>query len=360
VSTDPRLSVALGLRRLVDRGEWPTEHLVAFQNLLLDECGGDTRPLVMLLMRAVEQGIAEDIANLDTTAWEERRPQFITRMMANAFVQGEMARWAVHAWAYAFGLIATPWIADPPEPVLPPGGEPARATAGTQRWSPPSSSGSGATVTRYVPPAQRRRFGLYLASTWVQSTTPLSPQDRRRDRIMFIVVVSILITLAVPAMYLARKRAPQMAMDAATLAAQIRASQPKPPKPTPANGEYSGVYRVERTLETVTGDPACTDGSAAVHWPVPTIETIAYDSTSRTFQFLSRPEVRGRVSPEGNMEAGPVYGRKDGTDYAFWMAGRFTPEGFEARAQTTTRTVISWVIVERCRLTGRLSAHRVK
>lgn len=360
MATDPRLCVALGLRRLVDRGEWPTEHLTAFQNLLLDECGGDTRPLVMLLMRAVEQGIAEDIASLDSMAWEGRRPQCITRMMANAFVQGEMARWAVHAWAFAFGLIPAPWIADPPEPMLPPTADAARLTGGTQRWSPPSSSGSGATVAKYSPPAPRRRFGLYLASTWVQSTTPLSPQDRRRDRIMFGVVVVTLVALAIPAMIVARQRAPQMAIDASALAAQIRASQPKPPKPTPVNGEYSGLYRVERTLETVTGDPSCIDGSAAVHWPVPTMETIAYDSTSRTFQFLSRPEVRGRVSPEGNMEAGPVYGRKDGTDYAFWMAGRFMADGFEARAQTTTRTVISWVTVERCRLTGRLSGHRVK
>ncbi len=360
MATDPRLSVALGLRRLVSQGEWPTEHLVAFQNLLLDECGGDTRPLVMLLMRAVEQGIAEDIASLEPAAWEERRPQFITRMTANAFVQGEMARWAVHAWAYAFGLIAAPWVADPPEPVLPPAADPALASGTTQRWSPPSSNWAGGTATRYAPQAPRRRFGLYLAPTWVPSATPLSPQDRRRDWIVFGIVVVTLVALAVPAMIVARQRAPQMAIDAAALTAQIRASQPKPPKPTPINGEYSGVYRVERTLETVTGDPSCIDGSAAVHWPVPTIETIAYDSTSRTFQFLSRPEVRGRVSPEGNMEAGPVYGRKDGTDYAFWMAGRFTPDGFEARAQTTTRTVISWVTVERCRLTGRLSAHRVK
>jgi hypothetical protein len=177
---------------------------------------------------------------------------------------------------------------------------------------------------------------------------------------MFGVVVFILCSLALPAMYVANKRAPQMAIEAAAVAAQIRASQPKPPKPTPVNGEYSGLYRVERTLETVTGDPSCSDGSAAVHWPVPTMETIAYDSTTRRFQFLSRPEVRGWVSPEGNMEAGPIYGRKDGIEYAFWMSGRFSPDGFEARAQTTTRTVISWLTVERCRLTGRLSARRVK
>jgi hypothetical protein len=360
VSTDPRLSVALGLRRLVDRGEWPPEQLVTFQNLLLDECGGDTRPLVALLLRAVEQGITDDIADLDPEGWATYRSQFVNRMMANAFVQGEMARWAVHAWAYSFGLIAAPWVTDPVEPVLAPPPDSPRSSSAPQRWSPSPATGSGPS-TPYTPAQPpRRRFGLYRGPTWVQSTTPLSPQDRRRDRIMFGVVVFILCSLALPAMYVANKRAPQMAIEAAAVAAQIRASQPKPPKPTPVNGEYSGLYRVERTLETVTGDPSCSDGSAAVHWPVPTMETIAYDSTTRRFQFLSRPEVRGWVSPEGNMEAGPIYGRKDGIEYAFWMSGRFSPDGFEARAQTTTRTVISWLTVERCRLTGRLSARRVK
>jgi hypothetical protein len=356
MTADPRLTVAVGLRRLVERGDWPAERLITFQNLLLDECGGDTRPLVALLMRAVEQGLVDDIAKLDAVEWEIRRPHFIHWLMANDFVQGDMARWVVNAWAYAFALQAAPWVADPAEPVLLPPPDPLRPDDVPRRWTP--SSGQ-AGVGSYRPPATRGRFGLNPTSTWVPSTTPLSPQDRRRDRIMLGTVSGLLVALAVPAMLAARKRAPQMAAEVSAYTAQVRASQPKA-RLTPVNGEYSGLYRVERTLESVTGDASCTDGSAAVHWPIPTMERVAYDSTTRTFQFLTRPEVRGRVSPEGNLEAGPIYGRKDGVDYAFWMRGRFTRDGFEARAQTTTRTVISWLTVERCRLTGRLSARRVE
>jgi hypothetical protein len=176
---------------------------------------------------------------------------------------------------------------------------------------------------------------------------------------MFGGIVGILLLLAIPAMYLARKRAPQMAADVAAYAAQMRSARPSGAL-LRAAGAFSGQYRVERTLETVHGSPSCSDGSAAAHWPLPTMETIAHDSLTGTFQFLSRPEVRGRVSRYGDMEAGPIYGRKDGVEYAFSMVGRFTPDGFEARAQTTTRTVISWLTVERCTLTGRLSARRVQ
>lgn len=347
---EPRLVVALGLRRLIERGAWPAERLLSFQNLLLDECGGDARPLVALLMRTAEQGIAEDLENIDKEQWESCRSLYVTRIVSNAFVQGEMARWAVSAWAYAFGLIPTPWVADPPEVGT---HGPTSADENGQRWSP---SPSAAAIPTGAPASPRVR--VRPLSTWQPSPTPLSPLDRRRDRITFGIVILALLGISIPTIYQVRRHAPQLAAEAQALADRARVRQVAAML-TP-NGGFSGRYRVERTLESATGDPACLDGSAAVHWPVPTMETIAHDSASGTFQFLSRPEVKGRVSSQGDMEAGPIYGRKDGVEYAFSMVGRFSNGGFEARSQTNTRTVIAWLTVERCQLTGRLSGRRVE
>lgn len=349
---EPRVAVSEGLRRVVARGAWPAERIVTFQNLLLDECGGDARPLVALLLRGVEQGIPDDLAGLPAVEWESRRSQLVTRMTANAFVQPEMARWVVTAWGYAMGVVDSPAEASALPDNAPAGGvaDPNRqwvaATAAATRLQP---------AAPVVPP--RRRFMPALHSSWTPSATPLSPVDRRRDRVTLAVVLLILIGAAVPAMVAARRHAPQMAAEVRAYTAKLRAGAGG--TPLRADGGFSGTYRVERTLESVTGDPSCADGSAAVRWPVPTVETIAHDSASGTFQFLSRPEVRGRVSALGEMEAGPIYGRKDGIDYAFSMVGRFTADGFEARAQTTTRAVISWLTVEHCRLTGRLAARRI-
>ena len=354
VQPEPRLVVALGLRRLIQRGTWPAEHLLPFQNLLLDECGGDARPLVALLMRVAEQGIAEDLASISAEQWESCRSQYVTRMISNAFVQAEMARWAVTAWAYGFGLIATPWVADPPE-LSPPG--PTSEDESSRRWSPSASATSTPAIASASAPASPRVRALPV-STWRPSSTPLSPADRRRDRITFGVALLAVLTVSAPIMYQVRKHAPQFAAEAQAIADRARVQQVA--ALVRPNGRFSGRYRVERTLESAAGDPACLDGSAAAHWPVPSMETIAHDSASGTFQFLSRPEVKGRVSPQGDMEAGPIYGRKDGVEYAFSMVGRFSATGFEARSQTSTRTVIAWLTVERCQLTGRLSGRRVE
>ncbi len=342
MSDDSRVAVSRGLRRLRDDGDWPAASLITFQNLLLDQAGGDTRPLVGLLLRAVEQGVVEELAALPAGEWERQRSQYVARLIANAFVQPEMARWAVHAWGHAYGLEPDPSL---PDPVV----EPPAETREAERWR----SRAGPVTFASAVTGPRRSPGP-RPSTWTPTPGPISAADLRRDRITQAVFFLLFLLTLVPVAWTVLTRPPQWIPPAPS--AQVTAPRSSP---VPANGVYSGRYRVERTLETITGDPSCSDGAAAVHWPVPSTEVIRYDSTTGEFQFQDRPEVRGTLSAEGDFEVGPVSGEKEGIRYIFRMVGHFTPTGFEARAATTTRTVIAWLKLEECQLSGRLSARRL-
>lgn len=344
MSDDPRIAVSRGLRRLRDDGAWPTTSLVTFQNLLLDQAGGDTRPLVGLLLRAVEQGVVEELETLPVAEWERQRSQFVSRLIANAFVQPEMARWAVHAWGHAYGLEVEPSLPDPPVEVV------ADAREG-ERWR---SRAGPVTFASAVTGPRRSPWAGPRPSTWTPTPGPIGADDLRRDRITQLVFFLLLLLTLVPVAWTVLTRPPQWIPPAPSARGAAR-----PSGPVAINGIYAGRYRVERTLEEISGDPSCNDGAAAVHWPVPSTEVIRYDSTSGEFQFQDRPEVRGVVSTEGDFEVGPVSGEKEGIRYIFRMVGRFTPTGFEARAATTTRTVIAWLKLEECRLSGRLSGRRL-
>lgn len=345
MSDDPRVAVSRGLRRLREGGAWPAANLVTFQNLLLDQAGGDTRPLVGLLLRAVEHGVVEEVATASVAEWELRRAQCIARLIANAFVQPEMARWAVHAWGHAFGLET--------EAALPaPATDAVADSREGERWR---ARVAPVTFTSTRPGARRAPAAMSGASSWTPTPAPLSPQDLRRDRITQAVVFGLLLLTLLPVGWTVLTRPPDWIPPAASAVAPAASNGP-----VAANGVYSGRYRVERTLESITGDPSCNDGAAAVHWPVPSTEIIRYDSATGDFQFRDRPEVRGHVSAEGDFEVGPVAGEKEGIRYIFRMVGHFTPTGFEARAATATRTVIAWLKLEECQLSGRLSARRLE
>jgi hypothetical protein len=115
-----RPAVRAGLRRLVATpGAWPPADPFIFQNLLLDECSSDARPLVRLVLRAGEIGVPERIraATSRGQPWEAARAPLVLALVEELFVQSEVAQWVVDTWAIALGVTAAlpaPPVASPP------------------------------------------------------------------------------------------------------------------------------------------------------------------------------------------------------------------------------------------------------
>jgi hypothetical protein len=99
----PRVRVRDALRRLIATPDWPDASWTVRQNRLLDEVGSDLRPLVALLVRAGEGGVADGLP-ATPAAWPAARGSLIVALTAHSFLLPEMARWAVECWGYATGL----------------------------------------------------------------------------------------------------------------------------------------------------------------------------------------------------------------------------------------------------------------
>ena len=122
-------AVREGLRRLVRRAgappprSAPAADRVGWRNLLLDEVGSDARPLADLLLRVEGDGVVAAIpaGALAPIAWAPVRARLAFGYAAETFLDAEVARWAVDAWAYALGAIdATGLYVAPPVAPLPP------------------------------------------------------------------------------------------------------------------------------------------------------------------------------------------------------------------------------------------------
>lgn len=141
-----------GLRRLVARGgapppgDAPADERTRWRNALLDEVGSDARPLVELLLRVEAHGVVAQLPRgpLAPAAWGPVRARLAFQYAAETYLDAEMARWAVDAWAYAAGTIeaAGLYVAPPAAPL------PGAVSAPTPRVIPSAAP----TAAAYVPP----------------------------------------------------------------------------------------------------------------------------------------------------------------------------------------------------------------
>jgi hypothetical protein len=144
------------LRRLVVGGEWPFPSWTVLQNRLLDEVGGDLRPLVALLVRAGEAGLVDQLPR-SRAAWPQVRGALVLSLTNGAFLQPEMARWAVECWAFAVGAVeegdltvaADSRLTPAPGPAAAPTPAPASPAAEPARVRSPASA---APPARVAPP----------------------------------------------------------------------------------------------------------------------------------------------------------------------------------------------------------------
>lgn len=97
-------SVRHGLRELVASWpEWQEASLALLRNRLLDQCGGDARPYVALVVRAAELGVPQRVLAWSGSgvAWRPWRSSLIVTLVSEAFLRPEMATWVVDTWGIA-------------------------------------------------------------------------------------------------------------------------------------------------------------------------------------------------------------------------------------------------------------------
>lgn len=122
-----------GLRRVVGAwGEPPaagSEALRGWQNRLLDEVGSDRRGLVQLVLRVHADGLASEIPRgpFAPAAWATIRARLAFGYASSTYLDGDMARWAVDAWAYALGVIDARGLYTPVPAAAPGAASPAAA-----------------------------------------------------------------------------------------------------------------------------------------------------------------------------------------------------------------------------------------
>lgn len=96
--------VRTALRRVLrEWPDWRETPLVRLKNLLLDECGGDARPLITLVVRAAELGVPERLLewNRQGAPWSSVRGTIVVSLVSDAFLRPEMAAWVTDTWGAA-------------------------------------------------------------------------------------------------------------------------------------------------------------------------------------------------------------------------------------------------------------------
>lgn len=98
------------VRVVRDPSRWPAPSPMVLRNQLLDEAGSDARPLVTLLVRAAELDVPARVRAGTNTgrSWEVVQAPMVMTLVRDAFVQQDMARWAVDSWGIALGVPVTP------------------------------------------------------------------------------------------------------------------------------------------------------------------------------------------------------------------------------------------------------------
>lgn len=151
--------VRTGLGRVVRQWpDWRTAPLVRLKNLLLDECGGDARPLITLVVRAAELGVPDRLLewNRQGAPWSSVRGTIVVSLVSDAFLRPEMAAWVTDTWGAAlFGGEALGLGEEVIPDLSPPrAGIAAARAAGGRVVPPPRPAGAASSVQRGRTPSR--------------------------------------------------------------------------------------------------------------------------------------------------------------------------------------------------------------
>lgn len=401
---DPRTHVALALVRLhADPAPLPDIGTLAYRGRLLDETGGDFRPLVMFLLQLAEAGIPAQIEEGAARGerWEETHRRLGLTWAAEHYTQPEMARWGVAAWGAALKRCPVP--AEPKE-------EPERPTVASPVPSHAARGNAGRGGASFTPPARYQGPATFspAATTRVGATAAhgggrrgyfnraekqallsigvtglvaagliaiMSPPDNA-------VVPSTPVTAPSPASASATSAAkrdatngvvaPGGAAGAASPAAtsdSVATARPATPldpiaisRMTRVEGAtlLRGTYRITTRRQGVYGDDRCNSLAATIAWNQSAVDTILVDAAAATFRFATRPSLAGTVRSAGVFSSQPIASEKDGTRTTYRLQGQLTPWGFEATSDTRSESTIRWRNTMRCEFVASLSGERLR
>ncbi len=145
-------------RRVRGVDDWSKPSMAVFCNCLLDDVGSDARPLVNLLLEAVDRGALTSLTHdrMAPALWTARCTSLVMRWVGERFVQPEAARWAVESWAYALGTIESSQLTVLPDA---PHGSAASQSRGAQSGDSAANSyaaaGSDSASASALPPIAR-------------------------------------------------------------------------------------------------------------------------------------------------------------------------------------------------------------
>lgn len=393
---DPRTHVALALVRLhADPAPLPEIGTLAYRSRLLDETGGDFRPLVMFLLQLAEAGIPAQIEEGAARGerWEETHRRLGLTWAAEHYTQPEMARWGVAAWGAALKRCPVP-----AEPVA----EPERPAVSSHVPSPTARGNTGRGGSTFTPPSRAPGHTSYSPAATTRGGTTATHGGGRRgyfNRAEKQALVSIGFTGLVAAGLIAimsppdnavgpstpvtvpspasgsaspGARPPGRAAGAASPAAKndsaVTALIARPLDPiaisrlTRVEGAtvLRGTYRITTRRQGVYGDDRCNALAATIAWNQSAIDTILVDASAATFRFATRPSLAGTVQSAGVFSSQPIASEKDGTRTTYRLQGQLTPWGFEATSDTRSESTIRWRNTMRCEFVASLSGERLR
>lgn len=381
------------------------------RNRMLDSCGSDLRPLVDLLLGVgpLVQARLGEPGRESSEPWTARRAPIVHAIVATRFLQSDVARWTVDAWAVALGVL-------PPTTLVAPQVESERAATMLPNTTTTSAGAAnnrhrvgarnrpaptpGVTTKAFTPAASaavaaRYRIGS-KAAPYPRPMVPVNPRFaarmhrlERAATISFMLLALTVIVLLSSAIAGIRSRpvapgAPRVPVPASSpavapatsssgsapssAAAVIRAPSPAPAemmreahdsafvrdaalsaaaiRAALARG-VGGSYTVMQQTRSVDGSVSCSTVAYALREPRSSVEHIMHTPGSRELTLTSR-RTSGRVYDDGRFELGPTGGTTNGVRWTFRMRGQFTPDGFTGQSETETFAVIRWGRTQSC------------
>ena len=396
--TDLRVDVRAALERVIaDANFWPAADSSRFHNRLLDECGDASRPLVALLVSVMDRGITGRLPAFCATRgeWERLRGSLVISLATEAFIQSDMAAWAVESWAVALGAIDAELLL-PPVTLAPSRTTTRSAMASGGRTHGPQRPAQHASAPGAAPARQNASMSVQRSPLPSSHWTQRWPLDR-----ILVIGIAVFVTIGFGEEYWAirsRRESGDLIppVPAAANETPVVAALPVPVAATPApsaatvppaldtikladgrilvgrielkdgrNVAFSvapsvaGRYAVTRELLSSGGDASCEQAAAVIRAARPSEETIAHTSGSSDFTLSSRPGVRGHIEPDGRFETPLVSGERDGISYSFRMSGRFTAGGFRAESESATQSIVKYRESQRCRFVAALTGTRL-
>ncbi len=388
------------------------------RNLMLDECGSDHRAIVDLLVNAGDDVRAALASSTTSPSWDVRRAPIVHRLVATRFLQTDVARWMVDAWAFAIGVttqlpqspsmqqisqqVAQQQVQRAAERRMDVNAQAAAFLAPYTGGAYTGGAGTHGVPSGTMPAGSGSRSSFFFRKTNAGAATqgrwsanaarrsPMTPAElariKRMERIgAWMLTAAVVLGFAAQgyAMLSRKFSAPPVAaadtvprggagvsrtqdiVANASYAPRVDAQLSATPAAVSSIamgsawiGPVAGRYRVTHRTMSVDGSAGCEDVAAALSQQQESIEVVEQEAGSSVVRLASRG-ISGHVEPDGRFFTGPDSGITDGVHWTFTMQGRFTATGFTAQSQKFTDALMRWHVSRTCAVVAELTGTRL-